>query len=83
MSTAAPTTRPTPTAATATAKDRINVLKFNVAGYIPVNAKQASTITKAIDAFNATIADLKKAGATITKDEEPQFTPVSAASGEE
>ena len=70
-------------AAASTTKERLNVLKFNVAGYIPVNSKDVKTITKAADVFNKTIADLKAGGAVITRDEEPQFTTVAKDTGEE
>lgn len=75
-------TAPTP-AAEASSKKRLNVLRFNIAGYIPVNSKQMSTITKASDAFNAAITALKAAGGKITRDEEPEFTTVAADTGEE
>lgn len=81
-------TAPTPATPAAASKatkkeDRQNVLKFNVAGWIPVNTKQMSTITKAVDAFNSALEALKKAGATITRDEEPQFTTVNTKTGED
>lgn len=83
MNTAATKATPAPAAPasrepTPPARKRMNVLKFNIAGHIPVNSKQTSTITKAIDAFNKVITELKAAGATITKDDEPDFTTVAA-----
>lgn len=64
-------------------EERANVLKFNLAGYIVVDAKKPTTITKACTDFSAAVDALKKAGATITRDEEPQFTTVNTKTGEE
>ena len=73
----------TPTPAANVTKERLNVLKFNLAGYIPVNSKDVKTIVRASEVFNKAIADLKSGGAKITRDEEPTYTTVSADSGEE
>lgn len=72
-----------PQAAASASKERINVLKFNLAGYIPVNSKDVKTIVRASELFTKLIDELKKGGAKITRDEEPVFTTVSADSGEE
>lgn len=75
---------PKPTVpAAATPAKRINVLKFNLAGHIPVNTKDVKTIVKASDLFAAAIKLLRDGGAIITKDEDPTYTTVSADSGEE
>lgn len=66
-----------------TEKERINVLKFNLAGHIPVNSKDVKTIVRASEVFQKAIAELKAGGAKITRDEEPQFTTVAADTGEE
>lgn len=92
-----------PAAAASSSKktERLNVLKFNLAGHIPVNSKDVKTIVAASELFGVAVSILKgtakieevkaaleaaaknKIAATITKDEEPQFTTVSASGDED
>jgi len=70
-------------AAAAKKPERLNVLKFNLAGYIAVNSKDVKTIVRASELFAKIVEDLKAGGAVITRDEEPQFTTVASDTGEE
>lgn len=45
--------------ATPAKAERLNVLKFNIAGFIAVNSKDTKTIIAASDLFNAALAVLK------------------------
>lgn len=64
---------------TAESKGRLNVLKFRIDGYIPVNPRDPKKIVAASDALNEAQELLVKAGATIAEPSDAQFTTVAAA----
>lgn len=78
-----PTPAPKPeVAAKTTPNARLNVHKFTISGYIPLNTKDTKTIVAAVDAVNNAVEALKKVSGVITR-EETAFTTVAADTGEE
>lgn len=71
------TRTPAPAAATSAggkkpataAKERINIHRFNISGYIAIDSKKTSTVVEASDAVNAALKVLTDAKAVIQKDE--------------
>lgn len=55
------------------AKERVNIHRFHISGYIVVDPKDTKTIVSAADTVNKTIDGLKASGATI-ENENSYFT---------